>query len=73
MAHLAIIGSHCVNGVAALHSDILKTDLFRDFYRVFPDRFKNVTNGITPRRWLKQANPVAVAADHVRHRPQMDL
>ncbi|MFZ0241337.1 MAG: glycogen/starch/alpha-glucan phosphorylase [Desulfobacterales bacterium] len=57
MAHLAIIGSHCVNGVARLHSDILKTDLFRDFYRVFPDRFKNVTNGITPRRWLKQANP----------------
>ncbi|MGB7919035.1 MAG: glycogen/starch/alpha-glucan phosphorylase [Desulfobacterales bacterium] len=57
MAHLAIIGSHCVNGVAALHSHILKTDLFRDFHRVFPDRFKNVTNGITPRRWLKQANP----------------
>ncbi len=57
MAHLAIIGSHCVNGVAELHSEILKTDLFRDFYRVFPDRFRNVTNGITPRRWLKQANP----------------
>ncbi|MGB5617608.1 MAG: glycogen/starch/alpha-glucan family phosphorylase, partial [Desulfobacterales bacterium] len=47
MAHLAIIGSHTVNGVAALHSDILKADLFRDFHRVFPDRFKNVTNGIT--------------------------
>jgi starch phosphorylase len=57
MAHLAIIGSHTVNGVAQLHSDILKTDLFRDFYRVFPDRFQNVTNGITPRRWLRQANP----------------
>ncbi len=57
MAHLAIIGSHSVNGVAELHSNILKKDLFRDFNRVFPGRFKNVTNGITPRRWLKQANP----------------
>lgn len=57
MAHLAVIGSHCVNGVAELHSEILKTDLFRDFHRVFPDRFRNVTNGVTPRRWLKQANP----------------
>ncbi len=57
MAHLAIIGSHSVNGVAELHSNILKTELFADFYRVFPDRFKNVTNGITPRRWLKQSNP----------------
>lgn len=57
MAHLAIIGSHCINGVAELHSTILKNDLFRDFFRVFPDRFSNVTNGITPRRWLRQANP----------------
>jgi starch phosphorylase len=57
MAHLAIIGSHSVNGVAELHSTILKTSLFADFYRVFPNRFKNVTNGITPRRWLKQSNP----------------
>ena len=57
MAHLAIIGSHTVNGVARLHSDILKTNLFYDFSRVFPGRFQNVTNGITPRRWLHQANP----------------
>ena len=57
MAHLAIIGSHSVNGVAELHSNILKTGLFRDFHRVFPDRFKNITNGITPRRWLLQSNP----------------
>jgi starch phosphorylase len=57
MAHLAIIGSHSVNGVAELHSQILKKDLFRDFNRVFPGRLKNVTNGITPRRWLKQSNP----------------
>jgi starch phosphorylase len=57
MAHLAIIGSHSVNGVAELHSMILKNSLFHDFYRIFPDRFRNVTNGITPRRWLRQANP----------------
>jgi starch phosphorylase len=58
MAHLAIIGSHSVNGVAALHSHILKTSLFRDFDRFFPGRIRNVTNGITPRRWLYQANPL---------------
>lgn len=57
MAHLAILGSHSVNGVAALHSEILKGQLFRDFDRIFPDRIGNVTNGITPRRWLNQANP----------------
>jgi glycogen phosphorylase len=57
MAHLAIVGSHAVNGVAELHSRILKNDLFRDFERVFPGRIRNVTNGITPRRWLRQANP----------------
>jgi starch phosphorylase len=57
MAHLAIVGSHSVNGVAELHSAILKNTLFRDFSRIFPDRFLNVTNGITPRRWLRQANP----------------
>ncbi|MEJ2096065.1 MAG: glycogen/starch/alpha-glucan phosphorylase [Deltaproteobacteria bacterium] len=57
MAHLAIIGSHSVNGVAELHSSILKSELFADFYRIFPQRFRNVTNGITPRRWLRQANP----------------
>ena len=57
MAHLAVVGSHSVNGVAALHSHILKTGLFKDFDRFFPDRIQNVTNGITPRRWLLQANP----------------
>jgi glycogen phosphorylase len=57
MAHLAIAGSHSVNGVAALHSHILKTSLFKEFHRVFPLRIKNVTNGITPRRWLYQSNP----------------
>ena len=58
MANLAIVGSHSVNGVAALHSTILKTELFRHFDRCFPGRFINVTNGITPRRWLCQANPL---------------
>jgi starch phosphorylase len=57
MAHLAIVGSHSVNGVAALHSDILKRYLFEPFDRCFPQRITNVTNGITPRRWMCQANP----------------
>jgi starch phosphorylase len=57
MAHLAIVGSHAVNGVAALHTDILKNGLFKDFDRIFPGRIQNITNGITPRRWLHQANP----------------
>ncbi|CAG8056502.1 unnamed protein product [Penicillium nalgiovense] len=58
MAYLAIIGSHKVNGVAELHSDLLKSTLFKDFVKIYgPDRFTNVTNGITPRRWLHQANP----------------
>jgi starch phosphorylase len=57
MAYLAVIGSSHVNGVAALHTELLKNGLFNDFYRLFPDRFVNVTNGITPRRWLKKANP----------------
>jgi len=58
MAYLAVIGSHKVNGVAELHSDLIKTTIFKDFVRIYgPDKFTNVTNGITPRRWLHQANP----------------
>ena len=58
MAYLAIVGSHKVNGVAELHSDLIKTTIFKDFVRLFgADKFTNVTNGITPRRWLHQANP----------------
>ena len=57
MANLAIICSHSVNGVADIHSRILRDDLFKDFYRLFPERFSNKTNGITPRRWMLYANP----------------
>lgn len=57
MAHLAIVGSHSINGVSMLHTEILKKDLFRDFYAVYPERFNNKTNGITQRRWLKKSNP----------------
>ena len=56
MAHLAIVGSHSVNGVAQLHTDILKKELFRDFYELYPERFNNKTNGITQRRWLLTCN-----------------
>ncbi|APZ44188.1 glycogen/starch/alpha-glucan phosphorylase [Acidihalobacter ferrooxydans] len=57
MAHLAVLGSHRVNGVAELHSRLLKDTLFADFYRIMPERFINVTNGVTQRLWLNQANP----------------
>ncbi|HLO24492.1 MAG TPA: glycogen/starch/alpha-glucan family phosphorylase, partial [Geobacteraceae bacterium] len=61
MAHLAIVGSHSVNGVAALHTEILKQRLFPDFYEMYPERFNNKTNGITQRAWLKKANPPLAA------------
>ena len=57
MAHLSIVGSHKVNGVSALHSDLLTKTIFADFASLWPDRFTNMTNGVTPRRWLAQANP----------------
>jgi starch phosphorylase len=57
MAHLAIVGSHAVNGVSALHSSLLVQTIFADFAALWPERFTNVTNGVTPRRWLAQANP----------------
>lgn len=58
MANLCIIGSSSTNGVAELHSQILKDSLFKDFYELYPEKFHNVTNGITPRRWLLKANPM---------------
>ncbi len=57
MAHLSIVGSHRVNGVSALHSDLLVKTIFADFAALWPERFTNMTNGVTPRRWLAQANP----------------
>lgn len=57
MAHLAIVGSHSINGVAALHSKLLQERLFPDFYALWPERFNNKTNGVTPRRWIALANP----------------
>ncbi len=57
MANLAIIGSHSVNGVAALHTELLKRDLFRNFHEMYPRRINSKTNGITPRRWLLKCNP----------------
>ncbi len=57
MAHLAIVGSHSTNGVAAIHSKLLRTTTVRDLAEMYPERFSNKTNGVTPRRWLLQANP----------------
>ncbi|MCL1882763.1 MAG: glycogen/starch/alpha-glucan phosphorylase [Defluviitaleaceae bacterium] len=57
MAHLAIVGGHSVNGVAAIHSDILKKIELKDFYEIYPEKFNNKTNGITPRRWIAKCNP----------------
>ncbi len=57
MAHLAIVGSHSTNGVAELHTELLRSQVFKDFFEFYPNRFNNKTNGITPRRWLKKCNP----------------
>lgn len=61
MAYLAVLASHSVNGVSALHSELMKQSIFADFARLFPERFNNKTNGVTPRRWLAQANPPLAA------------
>ncbi|MCK6424909.1 MAG: glycogen/starch/alpha-glucan phosphorylase [Burkholderiaceae bacterium] len=57
MAYLAVVASHSVNGVSALHSELMKASIFKDFAQLWPERFNNKTNGVTPRRWLAQANP----------------
>jgi len=58
MANLCVIGSHKVNGVAYIHTELLKTTLFKDFYEFFPNKFVNITNGVTTRRWIVCANPL---------------
>src|SRR5262249_8763012 len=57
MAHLATLGSHSINGVAELHTELLKKELLSDFFELWPERFNNKTNGVTPRRWMLYANP----------------
>jgi glycogen phosphorylase len=64
MAHLAMVGSHSINGVAALHTELVKTALVPDFYQLWPKRFNNKTNGVTQRRWLLQANPLLADLIH---------
>jgi starch phosphorylase len=74
MAHLATVGSHAVNGVSSLHTELLKSDVLRDFYELWPEKFSNKTNGVTPRRWMVLANPRlaqfitrAIGSDWVRN------
>lgn len=78
MCNLAVIGSHSVNGVSAMHSELVKHNLLSDFYELWPERFNNKTNGITPRRWLYQCNPglsnlisEAIGPDWVRELDQL--
>jgi starch phosphorylase len=61
MAYVAVLASHSINGVSGLHSELMKQSIFADFDKIFPERFNNKTNGVTPRRWLAQANPPLAA------------
>jgi starch phosphorylase len=67
MAHLACVGSHAINGVAALHTELLKRDVLKDFYELWPRKFSNKTNGVTPRRWMVLSNPQlsALITEHI--------
>ena len=72
MAHLATVGSHSVNGVAQLHTDLVKRDLLADFYELCPERFNNKTNGVSPRRWLLYSNPRLTHLHQLAHRLRLD-
>ena len=72
MANLAIVGSHSTNGVAAIHSDLLRRVTVKDLAELFPERFSNKTNGVTPRRWLLLANPALARVHHRGHRRRLD-
>jgi glycogen phosphorylase len=61
MAHLAVVGCHRINGVSGLHTDLLKQDVLREFHELWPDRFVSITNGVTPRRWVRLSNPALAA------------
>ncbi len=75
MAYLAIVGSFSVNGVARLHSELLCSGLFKDFYELWPDKFNNKTNGVTPRRWIARANPqmTKLITEHIGYEWVADL
>ena len=64
MANLAVVGSHSTNGVAEIHSNLLRETTLKDLADIFPERFNNKTNGVTPRRWLLLCNPGAFRTDH---------
>ena len=71
MANLATVGSHAINGVAALHSELLKQTVLRDFAELWPERFNNVTNGVTPRRFVVLSNPGLATLDQRRDRRRL--
>ena len=71
MANLAIVGSHSTNGVAAIHSELLRTTTVKDLAELYPERFSNKTNGVTPRRWLLLANPSLAKWITECHRPRL--
>ena len=72
MANLAIVGSHSTNGVAAIHSELLRKTTVKDLAEMFPERFNNKTNGVTPRRWLLLANPALAERHHRGDRRRLD-